>query len=211
MSKVYIDTIADTSYLFPDEWKEYCYGPSDEFDEVVVITGNRHFNSHTTASWYQRVMEICKWFDYSYDREDFDLTDEQYKKAKEIYDKCRTYEDPDVIVEFLKVLYPGNEFKTRTIRGYDQGDWQECIWKSDSWIDIDYVESFYFGKVAELHYSDGEDNYIQYVTDDELWKAEYNKKIEELVRENLPIPDDETIEIYKSNGYTMVKNWERMV
>ena len=209
--KVFINNEADCSLLFDnyDSWKDYCN--VSDFDNTYVLTGNRHFHDHTEAEWYNKVLDLIKDFDNECTREDFsDLSDEQYTQVKEIYDNCKVSDDFTTIIKFLGVLYPNDTFKQTTIRGYTQGDWQDVLYKETADVDINLLESIYFGKVAEMYYED-EDGLIThtYVTDDELWKAENENKIEELVEKHFSFLDD-GFEVYKADGYTRIINWKRI-
>lgn len=69
----------------------------------------------------------------------------------------------------------------------------------------EFFGDFYFGHVTNL--IDEEENVCEYVADSEFWKHE-DTDLKEFVCEYLDIDSDEEIEIMKSNGCTMVKNWE---
>lgn len=120
MTKIRIDNTGDGTwwlYNSNQSWKDYC--GCENFDEQVVLTGNRDFAGCTEAEWYQKAKEILDDID-CYDEYPTDVSDEVNAKLKEMYDKCRCTED--IIVDVIRLLYPEDTFKTGTIRGYSQGD-----------------------------------------------------------------------------------------
>ena len=54
-------------------WKDYC--GCENFDEQVVLTGNRDFTGCTDAEWYQNAKEILNDID-CYDEYPTDVSDE---------------------------------------------------------------------------------------------------------------------------------------
>ena len=212
MIKVYCDGQSGIDYLYDlnDSWKEYC--GVENFDETYVIKGNDSFHAHDTAEWYQKALELGSDLNLGCEKVDFpDLTDDQYKKAKEIYDKCRCFDDDKTVIEFLGVLYPNEEFETTTIRGYVQRDWQEVIYKKTPEVNIKLLEAMYFGMLTEIWCEDEDGVTISgFVTDDQFWEAENNGTLKELVRDVLDIPSDEPIEIYKADGVIKTTNWTKI-
>ena len=189
-----------------DSWKEEV---SENFDEIYVIKGNRDYKEIAKASWYKRVMDLIHDFEQAVEQEFFtDITETQYNQIKEIIDKCRYSDDFGTVLKVLAVIYPEEKFETATIRGYCQRDWQEVLYKADG-ADTKRLEAYYFGMVAEVY--DETENVSAVITDDALWEAERENKVEELVRKCCDIPDDEEIEIYKSDGYVRVTNWVRVL
>ena len=168
MVEIKIDNTGEgTWWLYgkSEAWKDYV--GCENFDEQVVLTGNRDYNGCTEAEWYQKVKRILEDID-CYDEYPDDLSSETNAKLKELYDKCRCTDD--IIVDVLKLLYPEDTFKTGTIRGYVQREWQEYIIMGD--IDTDLLEAFYFGKVADITVTSEDDEFGDVITHDELWKAQ---------------------------------------
>jgi len=125
MTEIRIDNTGDgTWWLYGkcENWKDYV--GCEDFDEQVVLIGNRDYSGCTEASWYQTTKRILNNID-CYDEYPDDVSDEVNAKLKELYDKCRCTDD--IIVDVLRLLYPEDTFKTGTIRGYCQGEWQEYI------------------------------------------------------------------------------------
>ena len=168
MTEIKIDNTGNgTWWLYgkSEIWKDYI--GCEDFDEEVVLVGNRDYNNYTEASWYQRVKQILDDID-CYDEYPDNVSDEVNAKLKELYDKCRRTDD--IIVDVLKLLYPNDTFKTGTIRGYYQGDWQEYIINGN--VDVDLLEAFYFGSISDITVDSNDDSFGDVITHDELWKAE---------------------------------------
>ena len=206
MVEIKIDNTGEgTWWLYggSENWKDYvgCY----DFDEQVVLTGNRDFGGCTEATWYKRAKDILNDID-CYDEYPNTVTEEVKQKLKELYDKCRCTED--IIVDVLRLLYPEDIFKVGTIRGYCQGDWQDYIVKGD--VDIDILEAFYFRKIADIYVeTDDEDSFNDVITHDELWKAE-RENLKEYMRKRYELSEDEEIHILQANGMKQVIDWKEV-
>ena len=185
-----------------EEWKEYVCG--EDFDERIVLFGNRDYNNCTKATWYQRAKNILTDID-CYDEYPEDVTEEVNGKLKELYEKCRRTDD--IVVDVLRLLYPEDTFKTGTISGYCQGVWQDYIVKGD--VDTDALESFYFGKIADVMVNTDSDSYGDVITHDELWEAERNG-LKEAMRKRYGLADDEEIHIMKADGMKQVVDWKEV-
>ena len=204
MTEIRIDnTGSGTWWLYgkDENWKDYI--GCENFDEQVVLIGNRYYKGYTDASWYQKVKEILNDIDCYEEYPEY-LSDETNEKLKDLYNKCKCTED--IVIDVLRLLYPNDTFKTGTIRGYCHGEWQEYIIKGN--VDTDLLEAFYFGKIADITIEDDEDSFSDVITHDELWKAErdglteYMRKLYEL--------DDEEIHIIKADGYKQVIDWKEI-
>lgn len=217
MFEVYIDTQDPAEYLWgKDElWKEYC--GVENFDETFVLFGNRQYNKHVEASWYINAKEIMDDLDAygteQFDPYDYEMTDEQYKAISKMYidnhDKVNT--DEEMLILILKILYPDDTFKTETIRGYNQSDWQNVMYKANEVKDLDLLESIYFGKINEFYYQDEDGCSVStIVTDNELWKAEREGRLKDFVRKNLNIPKDEDFKVYQSDGFIRQTKWKEI-
>ena len=205
MTEIKIDNTGNgTWWLYgkSETWKDYI--GCEDFDEEVVLVGNRDYNNYTEASWYQRVKQILDDID-CYDEYPDNVSDEVNAKLKELYDKCRRTDD--IIVDVLKLLYPNDTFKTGTIRGYCQGDWQEYIVNGD--VDINLLEAFYFGSISDITVDSNDDSFGDVITHDELWKAERGD-LKEYFRERYDLPEDEEIHILKADGMRQVVDWQEV-
>ena len=136
--------------------------------------------------------------------DDYSLTQEQYKTAKEMYDKCRCTED--ILIDVIRILYPEDTFKTGTIRGYNQGDWQDYIVKGD--VDTDLLEAMYFGKISDITVTTDEEEFGDVITHDELWRAEREEGLKEFFRNHYELDKDEEIHILQADGYKQVVDWK---
>lgn len=109
MVEIKIDNTGDgTWWLYNSNqgWKDYC--DCENFDEQVVLTGNRSFTGCTEAEWYQRAKEILDDID-CYDEYPTDISDEMNAKLKEMYDKCRCTED--ILIDVISNLDEETEIK----------------------------------------------------------------------------------------------------
>ena len=184
-----------------DEWKSYVCG--EDFDEQVVLTGNRDYGGCTEASWYQKAKEVLNDID-CYDEYPDDVSEEINIKLKELYDNCRCTED--IVIDVIRLLYPNDTFETGTIRGYCQRDWQEYIVKGN--VDINALESFYFGKIADITVDNNGDSYGDVITHDELWEAERGD-LKEYLRKRYDLSDEE-IHIFKADGMKQIVDWQEV-
>lgn len=205
MITIKIDTDNPVDWLYAnDDWKDYI--DPENFDETYVIAGNLDYTECAEASWYKKVIDIIDRFDLYCEREDFDdLDDKSYNKVKKIYDDARNPRDFDVIIKFLAVLYPDDTFKTATLHGYVQREWNDVLYKANVPHDIDLLDAIYMGKIYDIYWE--EEGVGSFVTHDQMWKAERDGKVRELMIDKFDLPEDEEIKIYKSNGYHKVLDW----
>lgn len=205
MVEIRIDNTGDgTWWIYANNkiWKEYV---CEDFDEMVVLMGNRDYGGCTEASWYQRAKDILN--DISdYDEYPSDVSDEVSAKLKELYDSCSYIEE--IIFDVIKLLYPEETFKTGIIRGYTQSEWQEYIVKDD--VNTEQLEAMYFGKIADISVeTDIEDGFSDVITHDELWEAERGD-IKEFMRKRYDFAEDEEIHIYRADGMKQVVDWKQV-
>ena len=189
MRTIKIDTEYDGFELYPDDWKGYVYGPEEEFDEVFVIKPGDRYTEINSASWYQKALEYM---------EENDINETEGN-----------------VLSTLRKLFPDDKFDSFAICGCVQGEYADVIYKANAFADEcnikelrDCLGDFYFGYVTEIY--DEEENCVIYVSNSEFWEVENEGNIEKYIRELIGIDDDEEVRIMKSNGYTMVKNWERI-
>lgn len=202
MTEIRIDNTGEgTCYLYNgnEMWKDYV--GCENFDEEIVLFGNRQYANNTNASWYQKAKEVIINID-SYDKYPEDLSDETNAKLKELYDKCRS--TADIVVDVLRLLYPNDTFETGIIKGYCQ----EYIVKGN--VNVDLLEAYYFGKIADITVNDGKEEYGDVITHDDLWKAERNG-LREYLKERYEIPEDEEIRILQANGMKQIIDWREVV
>lgn len=187
-----------------DVWKDYC--GCDNFDEQVVLTGNRHCKEYKDAEWYQAAKDILNDIDCHDEYPEY-TSEEVNAKLKELYDKCRCTED--IIVDVLRLLYPEDAFKDGIIRGYCQGDWQNYIVKGD--VDTDLLEAMYFGKISDITVTTDEEYFGDIITHDELQRAEREEGLKEYFRKRYELDKDEEIHILQADGYKQVVDWKEVI
>lgn len=207
MVEIKIDNTGDeTWWLYGNNqiWKDYC--GCENFDKQVVLIGNKKSTECTEAEWYQRAKNILDDID-CYDAYPTDVSDEVNAKLKEMYDKCRCTED--ILVDTIRLLYPEDTFKTGTIRGYCQSDWQDYIAKGDA--DIDLLEAMYFGKISDITVTTDEKEFVDLITHEELWRAEREEGLKEFFKNRYELDKNEEIHILQTDGYQQVINWKAVV
>lgn len=207
MTEIKIDnTGGGTWWLYNrnQEWKNYC--GCENFEEQIVLTGNSDFTEYTEAEWYQKAKEVLNDID-CYDEYPSDVSSEAKAKLKELYDKCRCTED--ILVDVIKLFYPKDVFKTGTIRGYCQRDWQDYIIKGD--VDTDLLEAMYFGKISDITVKTGDEEFGDVITHNELWRAEREEGLKEFFRNHYELDKDEEIHILQADGYRQVIDWKEVV
>lgn len=185
-------------------WKDYC--GCENFEEQVVLDGNRDYCGCTGAEWYQKAKEILNNID-CYDEYPTDVSDGVKAKLKELYDKCTRTED--ILVDVIKLLYPKDVFKIGTIRGYNQGDWQDYIIKGD--VNTDLLEAMFFGKISDITVKTEDEEFGDIITHDELWRAEREEGLKEFFRNRYNIEKNEEIHILQADGYKKVIYWKEVV
>lgn len=86
MVEIRIDNTGDgTWWLYNDNdvWKDYC--GCDNFDEQVVLTGNRHCKEYKDAKWYQAAKDILNDIDCNCNYDIYDCSDgKQYGDGAEL-------------------------------------------------------------------------------------------------------------------------------
>jgi len=209
---IYIDNTGEAvSWIyFGDSWKEYV---AEDFDEKVVMFGNDRERTIENADWWITTKSLIEDLEYhDGDIEDLDgcYSEEQLKKAKELYDNCTYSDDIDFIIKMVKVLYPDMELERTEIRGYCQGDWQDVVYVKDS-VDINTLQAYYFGMLTDIRVvvNENEDDFGDVITDDELWEMERGDLKEEL-RKRYELDKDADIKIMKCDGYVQTKNWKEV-
>lgn len=207
MTEIKIDNTGDGIwwlYNGDQYWKDYC--GCENFEEQVVLYGNRDYCGCTGAEWYQKAKEILNNID-CYDEYPTDVSDGVKAKLKELYDKCTRTED--ILVDVIKLLYPKDVFKIGTIRGYNQGDWQDYIIKGD--VNTDLLEAMFFGKISDITVKTEDEKFGDIITHDELWRAEREEGLKEFFRNRYNLEKNEEIHILQADGYKKVIYWKEVV
>ena len=164
----------------PDEDVNYSFEDYVDIDKSkIIICGNRHFQEIGD----KRLLAIVKG-DY--------------------YDGDNGY-DYEILEELKKVT--GKVWKSHTMRGYCQGDWQILYYVADevTFSEIETIENFYMGKVTEFEVEeDGEDVYHDFIPDDIVWKGK------KAICDYFGFKEEETT-IYEDDGYEKVYKYKEMV
>ncbi len=106
----------------------------DNFDEQVVLTGNRHCKEYKDVNENKRQKEVIEDID-CYELYPEYTSEEVNAKLKELYDKCRCTED--TMIDVLAVALSRRCFKDGTIRGYCQGGLARLYCQGD--VDTDLI------------------------------------------------------------------------
>lgn len=108
------------------------------------------------------------------------------------------------VLEYLS-LYYGEAYKTATIRGYCQSEWNTIYYPaSEPNETIDYIEALYFGKYDEFCLE--EEGCSAIVMHDNLWK-DPKKAVAEAFNLN---PEEVEIEVYTITGYRQVPTYQSL-
>lgn len=194
-------------------WKDYV---CENFDDFVVVKGNRDYSEIAEAKWWKDAREIIDDLDCNgtmdIDMDDmvryYDYPKEKIEKVIKAYDDCRYSDDLDFVVEVIKLIHPEREIEIATIRGYTQSEWQEVAYVKGK-INIETLENYYFGKIADVTVNTDDDEYGDIITHDELWEME-RKGLKEELRKRYELPKDEEIIILQCDGYKQVADWKEV-
>ena len=144
----------DNYYWSDDTWKENVCA---DFDENIVIIGNRNAEGIEEATWWQEAKSVFNELDnYGGDRAEFmSVFEDEYAadKLADIYDAYDLWDGRDnsaFIAKIAEILFPGLSLKCGTIRGNSQGDWADVVYIEDELPDIDILEAWYFGDVYDV-------------------------------------------------------------
>lgn len=204
MTEIRIDNTGNgTWWLYNGNsvWKDYV---CEDFDDSIVLFGNRDMNETKKAQWYQKAKEVLDNIDY-YDEFPEDLSAETNAKLKELYDSCRCTDD--IMLDVIRLLNPSETFVTGIIRGYCQGDWQCYIAKKN--INVDNLEAFYFGSVSDITVTTDEETFGDVITHDELWKAKKDG-LRSYLRKRYEIPNNEQLHVFMAEQMVSAPKWEEM-
>ena len=128
----------------------------------------------------------------------------------QIYKHCRYYDDDETILKVLEVIYPERHFKSGTIKGNSQGDWNDVLYDSDKFDDISRLEDFYWGNVSEIYVMNDNDEIelSAIVTNSDLWDAERND-LKKYIIDLFGLNDNE-LKIFVSDGYIRTTKWKEI-
>ena len=205
MVEIRIDNTDGVNWLYDSNhtWKDYCR--CENFDEEVVLTGNRDFTGCTEAEWYRKAKQVLSDTD-CYDEYPDDLSDEVNARLKALYDNCRCTDD--ILLDVIRLLYTDDTFSQGTIRGYSQSDWQHYIVMGN--VDTELLEAMYFGKISNITITNDDEQYGDIITHDELWKVERAGDLKSYFRKRYNISENEEIHIYQADGYKQILDWKEV-
>lgn len=168
----------------PPEYQESPLHTFDEYPEDIILDGNRHYKSHTTplydrilASYddaaeyldelkiygkratYRNVTEIINDYFPAYENREKPYSTKDIhniRRALELYGS-RDYYEGEYIIAMLNAI-TGRVWRSGTIRGCCQGDWQDIIYLAESWsaAALDAFETEYFNTGTEWIVHDDE-------------------------------------------------------
>lgn len=185
----------------------------DEWPENVVFDGNRDYRSRTTEE-YDHIMErfddmAWEWDnrgtngytlaellrDYGFYRADGKPWTTKQRHEWRVLMECWTAEDDEVKLKAL-YLMTGHEWRSATIRGCGQSDWQDIYYDAEMYSaeDIEQIEMEYFNIGSEwiIDDEDGE-NFSMYCYE---WQDEAIR--EEIA--NVAGVEPEEVTLYKWAG-----------
>lgn len=211
MIRIKVGFAYDQDWLYAmDDWKDYV---CPDFDDNVVIFGNRDYNSvGGEGDWWTDAEEIISDLEYDEldDYSDFmpsgsyasDISPAKATACARLYQNTKlATDDPEFILEIAEILYPKLNLACTTIRGSSQGDWADAIYNADV-VDPNILEDFFFGNLVDIGvYSVDEDGDEDLEGSDIMSYTEYSRMSEDelisYVRDMgvVNIPPDEEIEV----------------
>lgn len=167
-------TGADESYWYGDDWKDYV---CEDFDENVVIIGDRDHDAIEEASWWKDAKDIIDEAYHSSDAAeliDYHGREYSHDKLQEIFEMVRDAddeEDPEFIMKVAEVLDPWLHLEYggfRDGRGYSV----DVVYVADA-VDLGILEDWYSGNIYEIELYDVSDKaFDDYEDDDDIDWAE---------------------------------------
>lgn len=167
----------DDYYWTSGDWKdEVC----DNFDQKVVIIGDRHYATIEEADWWREADNITSELDNANDFEDFvfaledEFPTDILQTIWDMYMENGMLND-DFRFSVAKILHPELNLEYTTIRGYVQGDWAYAYYVSG--VDTDILADWFFGNVTDVCLYDEADEYQECVAipDSELYSMKFAK------------------------------------
>lgn len=203
MATITFDGAGDLMFLYNknNDWKEYI---CEDFDEKVIVIGNRKYSSIEEASWWNKAKELIADLDnYDWDIDDLmqyeaSYTKDRLERVYKAYQNCKYSDDTDFIVEVAQIIIPGLELEHSIARGYTQSDWVEIVFVKDA-IKVDTFAAYFFGQLTEIHVESDDDDYWDHMPDSEVYELFNNSNVEKALRDRYNLKDDESINIIKNN------------
>lgn len=188
-------------------------------ENPIFISGNREFVGVNDEKLNELIKELenciydCECLEVFDNPESLDTPEEivggyfdhlHGKKLDEMIELVKGLEDynDETIIKYLS-LYYGEEYETRTIKGYCQGDWNTIYYPvSETDGTINYIEALYFGKYDEFYLED--EDCFSIVTHSDLW-SDPKKAVAEAFNLN-----PEEVEVYEITSYQRVPTYQVM-
>lgn len=199
-------------YLYTnDEWKNYV---CENFDEKVVLLKNRDCKEDGDADWWVKAKDIANDLDQLDENEFIEVYRDNYAEDTIIqmikaYKRTDYSDKPEFLMEIAKLCKPSLELEMTTIRGYVPSEWREVVYIKDA-INIELLETYYFGKLTEIHVENEDNDYWDTVTDDELYEMLNNGDVYQNFRARYDIPSDEDVVIKQFSGYHQVADYNEL-
>ena len=141
----------DDYWWVTDDWKDFV---CEDFDENVVIIGDRDNSGIEEASWWQDAKSLSSDLADELWNADFDEYMDYHSgycaddKLREIYDFYQEHDyntdDTEFIMKVATILYPFLKLEQDHISGYHTG--ADVVYVKGS-IDIDVLHDWYYGEI----------------------------------------------------------------
>ena len=173
MTTITIEDTSELSWLYSnDQWKDYV---CEDFDENVVLLGNRHNQEYAEAKWWIDAKDLISDLDQYYEDDIRDLFKDEFDEDKinrilDAYNKADYSDNIDFIIEIIQIMHPSLEIETSTIRGSSQSDWIDVVYVANK-VNIRTLEQYYWGLLVELHIeTDDDTDRWEVLTEDDFGK-----------------------------------------
>lgn len=219
-TEIRIDRTGEGTWWLYGKYEEWKNCVCADFNEKIVVYGNRDYENITEAEWWNKAIDIIRDLDCN-GTMDMDIqsyvdyykcTKETIEKIVKAYDECKYSDDLEFVVKVANILFPKKKIETGAIYGYVQREWQYFAYASAE-FDTDptrLLEAFYFGQLAEITVNTDGDEYGDVLTDNELWEME-RKGLKAELRKIYDIPEDEELVVMQCDGYKQVADWKEVV
>ena len=169
------------------------------------------------ASWYKRADNLLNDLDASSDYTDLDANDYGLTKAQldtvvDSYKKNLILDELHMIKNLVEIMNPNDSFEIATIRGYNQSDWQNVLYKKTGLDDtiITTLSTYYFGKLVEIIIEYDDDQIVVgCMTHDDLWQNTNDGTLKKTLCEEYDLKIKET-KFLKSNGVITTIRYDEM-
>lgn len=155
----------DSWYWDSDEWKDFV---CEDFDQNVVIVGNRENAGVEEAEWWRDADRVSSELDYANDYEDFLYALEDEFPSNTLQAIWDLYLNDNMVndefrFEVAKILHPELQLESGTIRGSVQREWAYVYYVEGS-VDLDVLADWYFGNVLDVELYDENGEYQECTT-----------------------------------------------